>query len=69
MTTGRLTIASIERIATSGALMMGIDVTDPNQPVLFTVKVPPWMSSSRSLFERARAARSCTWRFTPLIES
>ena len=55
ITIGRFTIASIERMATSGALMIGMDETDPNQPVLLTVKVPPWISSSFSLLLRARA--------------
>ena len=60
VTRGRFTMASIERIATSGALMIGMVETDPNQPVLFTVNVPPWISSSFSLLLRARAARSWT---------
>ena len=48
--------------------MIGMDETDPNQPVLFTVKVPPWISSRRSLLVRARAARSWIRSFTPLID-
>ena len=69
VTTGRFTMASIDRMATSGALMIGMDETDPNQPVLLTVKVPPWISSSLSLLLRARAARSWIRWLTPLIES
>ena len=49
--------------------MIGTVRIDPNQPVLSTVKVPPWRSSSRSLFDRARAARSWMARLMPLIES
>jgi hypothetical protein len=68
-TRGRFTIASIDRMATSGALMIGIELTDPNQPVLFTVKVPPWSSSSRSLPAFALAEMSRMRALTPLIDS
>ena len=40
-TTGRLVMASMVRIATSGTLMIGIVRFDPNQPVLSTVNVLP----------------------------
>ena len=40
-TTGRLVIASMVRIATSGTLMIGIVRFEPNQPVLSIVKVLP----------------------------
>ena len=40
-TTGRLMIASMVRIATSGTLMIGIVRLDPNQPVLSMVNVVP----------------------------
>ena len=68
-TTGRLVIASIVRIATSGTLMIGIVRFDPNQPVLSMVNVLPPKSSRRSLPARARAATSAMARFRPLIES
>ena len=40
-TTGRLVIASMVRIATSGTLMIGIVRLEPNQPVLSMVNVLP----------------------------
>ena len=46
ITTGRFTIASIEMIAIWGMLMIGWLVTEPNQPVLFTVIVFPTMAGS-----------------------
>ena len=54
-TTGRLVIASIVRMATSGTLMIGIVRLEPNQPVLSIVNVLPPKSSRRSLPARARA--------------
>ena len=67
-TTGRLTIASMVRMATSGTLMIGIVRLLPNQPVLSTVNVPPPKSSTRSFFARARAATSAMARLMPLID-
>ena len=68
-TTGRLVMFSIVRMATSGTLMIGIVMFEPNQPVLSSVKVPPWRSSRRSLLARARAATSAIARLRPAIES
>ncbi len=69
MTLARLTIASIDRMATSGALTIGMDVIDPNHPVLFTVKVPPVSSSRRSLPALARDEMSRMRPLTPLMLS
>ena len=43
-TTGRLTTASVVRIAACGWLMMGTEATEPSAPVLFSVNVPPCTS-------------------------
>jgi hypothetical protein len=58
MTTARLRIDSSVRMPTSGVLMIGAVMMEPVQPVLSSVKVPPWMSSSLSRPPRARSARS-----------
>ena len=68
-TTARLVIASIVRIPTSGALMIGIVRFEPSQPVLSIVNVPPPKSSRRSLLARARAATSAIAWLMPWIES
>jgi hypothetical protein len=57
-TTGLRVIASVERIATCGWLMMGIVSTDPAEPLLEIVNVPPLISSGISFLVRARPARS-----------
>jgi hypothetical protein len=51
-TTGLRTIASVEMMATCGWLMIGIVSTEPAEPLLEIVNVPPWISSGLSL--RAR---------------
>ena len=68
-TTGRLVIASIVTMPTSGTLRIGITRLVPRYPVLSTVNVPPPKSSSRSLFARARLATSVIARFRPWIDS
>ena len=57
-TTGLRTIASVDRIATCGWLMIGIVNTLPAEPLLVIVNVPPLISSGLSLRLRARPARS-----------
>lgn len=52
-TTGRRTIASVDRIATCGWLMIGMVSTDPAEPLLEIVKVPPAISSGDNLRLRA----------------
>jgi len=44
-TTGFRVIASVDRIATCGWLMIGIVNTLPAEPLLEIVKVPPLISS------------------------
>ena len=56
--TGLRTIASVEMIATCGWLMIGIVSTEPAEPLLEIVNVPPWISSGLSLRVFARLARS-----------
>ena len=68
-TTGRLVIASIVTIPTSGTLRMGMTRFVPRYPVLSTVNVPPPKSSTRSLLARARFATSVMATFRPWIES
>ena len=57
-TTGRRMMASVERIATCGWLMIGAVSTEPAEPLFEMVNVPPWISSGLSLRALARAARS-----------
>ena len=57
-TTGLRTMASVEMIATCGWLMIGIVSTEPAEPLLVSVNVPPVISSGLSLRVRARSARS-----------
>ena len=57
-TTGLRVIASVERIATCGWLMIAIVSTDPAEPLLEIVNVPPLISSGLSFFVFARPARS-----------
>ncbi|CAB4851940.1 unannotated protein [freshwater metagenome] len=61
-TTGLRTMASVERIATCGWLMIAIVSTLPEEPLLVMVNVPPEISSGESLRVRARLARSLTSR-------
>ena len=56
--TGLRTMASVERIATCGWLMIGIVSTDPADPLLEIVNVPPLISSGPSLRDLARSALS-----------
>ena len=51
-------MASVDRIATCGWLMIGIVSTEPAEPLLEIVNVPPEISSGISFFVRARPARS-----------
>ena len=51
-------MASVEMIATCGWLMIGIVSTEPAEPLLVMVNVPPEISSGLSLRVRARSARS-----------
>ena len=51
-------IASVERIATCGWLMIGIVSTEPAEPLLEIVNVPPLISSGISFRVLARLARS-----------
>merc|ERR1719394_588226 len=48
------------RMASWGALMMAVNSAIPNIPRLEMVKVPPWNSSSLSLFSLALLASSLT---------
>ena len=57
-TTGLRVIASVDRIATCGWLITGIVSTDPAEPLLEIVNVPPLISSGINFFVRARLARS-----------
>ena len=57
-TTGLRTMASVDRIATCGWLITGIVSTDPAEPLLEMVNVPPLISSGPSFLVRARPARS-----------
>ena len=57
-TTGLRVMASVDRIATCGWLMIGIVSTEPAEPLLEIVNVPPLISSGISFFVRARPARS-----------
>ena len=65
-TTGRRTMASVEMMPTWGWLMIGIVSTDPAEPLLEIVNVPPWISSGLSLRVRARLARSLISRASAL---
>src|SRR4029077_9817913 len=58
ITTGRLTIASVVRIAACGWLMIGWLAIDPVAPVLLSVIVPPCTSSGFNRLPRARSTRS-----------
>lgn len=60
--TGLRTMASVEMIATCGWLMIAIVSTEPAEPLLLMVNVPPEISSGESLRLRARLARSDTSR-------
>ena len=51
-------INKVEMMPTCGWLMIGIVSTDPAEPLLEIVNVPPWISSGLSLRARARFARS-----------
>ena len=55
-TIGRLVIASMLMMAAWPRLMIGIERTEPKAPVLSSVKVPPWTSSSWSLLLRVLLA-------------
>ena len=68
-TTGRLVIASIVRIPTSGTLMIGIVRFEPNQPVLSIVKVAAAEVIELELAGPRPAATSAIARLRPLIES
>jgi hypothetical protein len=57
-TTGLRTIASVDRIATCGWLMIAMVSTEPAEPLLLIVKVPPEISSGDSLRFLVRDARS-----------
>ncbi len=56
-TTGRSTALLSPMIATSVALMMGVDAMPPSLPKLVTVMVEPASSSRAALLVRARSAR------------
>src|SRR5260221_364659 len=58
MTTGRLTIDSVVRMAACGWLMIGWLATEPVAPVLLRVKVPACTSSGFNCLLRARSMRS-----------
>lgn len=68
MMTGRLTIDSTWMIAACGWLMMPIDWTEPNDPVLLTVNVPPCISADFNLPVRAFCASSLISRPMPLTD-
>ena len=53
-TTGLRAIASVDRIATCGWLMIGIVSTLPAEPLLLIVNVPPVISSGLNLRVHAR---------------
>ena len=55
ITTGRLTTASVSRIATCGWLITGVAMIEPAPPGLVIVNVPPRTSSGVELRRRARA--------------
>src|SRR5262245_21371066 len=57
-THGRLTSAYVPRMADCGWLMIGVPWNVPKLPGFVIVNVPPWTSSGRSFFVRARSARS-----------
>ncbi|MOA58355.1 hypothetical protein D3C78_1827430 [compost metagenome] len=50
----------IPKIADCGALMIGVDIIEPNTPPLVIVNVPPVISSIESLFSRALRAKLIT---------
>ena len=54
-TTGRSTALLSPMMATSGALMTGVEAMPPSLPRLVTVMVEPTSSSRVALFERARS--------------
>jgi len=52
------------RIADCGALMIGVEMSEPKTPPLVMVKVPPVISSILNWVSRARAAREAVAIFT-----
>jgi len=67
--TGRICDRATPRIATSGALMMGVNAVPPIPPKLEMLKVPPRMASGLSFFSRAAleiSASSLARSKTPL---
>ena len=56
--TGLRTMASVLMIATCGWLMIAMVKTEPAEPLLEIVNVPPEISSGDNLRLRARVARS-----------
>ena len=66
MTHGRFTSAYVPRIADCGWLMIGVPWNVPKLPGFVIVNVPPWTSSGRSFFVRARSAMSWIARAVPV---
>jgi len=60
MATGLSTILCIPKMADCGALIIGVDIMEPNTPPLVMVKVPPVISSNVNLFSLAFIANSAT---------
>ena len=54
------------RIADCGWLMIGVPWNVPKLPGFVIVNVPPWTSSGRSFFVRARSAMSWIARAVPV---
>ncbi|MNR05683.1 hypothetical protein D3C85_1217270 [compost metagenome] len=50
----------IPKIADCGALMIGVDIIEPNTPPFVIVNVPPVISSIVNLLSRALVASSIT---------
>src|SRR5690348_18456523 len=57
-TTGCCTPAATARMQDCGGLITAVNSLTPNMPRFEIEKVPPWNSSSLSLLDLARAARS-----------
>ena len=67
MTTSRLRMDSEEMIAACPGGTIGLETKVPSGPVLFTVKVPPWKSSSVSFLAFARSTTSRIERISPVM--